>query len=323
MIVLCLLFSLCLLGCSQKNNSKINLENELPEKFSYLNKEQQNDILFGTEKLEFDLPTQFQKFKGTWLRTDFLDILVKNKSMFKTIENFKSGDTFFGQILSISLSPRKTPTRENSITFIMSHYTELVPAHFFVSPNAIKQKEGFNFSSYNAKEPELQFIDIIDNQLKMTIYENQQKKEYFFTKVTETMSEYTATKHLIFPLIIGNYKLLDKDNKIIKNNIFFDKNGKTNFPNFQNFGLIHPYENTLKELKYFQKDKNKIEKAIKNGILDDEEVLKLTNSSFYTLFAIKYDRDTFLLYPTKNTMIGRKEMLYKKELYCKLVPLKL
>ena len=147
---------------------------------------------------------------------------------------------------------------------------------------------------------------------------------------------------IVAKIIIGRYDLLDKNNKTIKENIYFDDKRQTNFPEFKDYYFWSPdyvekappvgtrhfreeKDTTIKENEKQDTAKERqkwIERYVKRGALTNEDILFLGNQKYGSYFAVKYVKDTFLLYPLNKTdqVFGRiGNIIYKKKLYYKLV----
>ncbi len=316
---------------AQKDST--NIENDEPIKYFYdsLNKFDRSRKLDTIPKI--NIPKQLKQFQGIWIRKDFLDTLLKTKSMFKAIrKTFNNNHKWDIMEYVLSLNLSNQTHKEDSLNFCMSGYNDQMPAILFMDYKAKPEINGFPLYESNPnKKFNKYWLSIVDNQLQVTHLDSTKYTKKRYTKVSNEYLCHNTTRDVVSKIILGKYDLFDKNNKLIKKNIYFNGNEVANFPEFQYFSVWHPHENGLDEAMYFEregakKSKNtsvsdKLEKElIAEGVLIDEEVLSLKNKTYESLFALKFERDTFFLYPLKNRAKQWKETLFKKKLYYKLVP---
>ncbi len=309
-----------------------NIENDEPIKYFHdsLNKFDRPRQLDTIPKI--NIPKHLQQFQGSWIRTDFLDTLLKTKSMFQTINKIYNHNHKWDMEYILSFNLSNETHKKDSLNFCMSGYRDQMPSMLFMDYKAKPEINGFPLYEYNPNQKSNKYwLSIVDNQLQVTHLDSTKYRKKRYTKVSNEYLCYNTTRDVVSKVILGKYDLFDKNNKLIKENIYFNANEVTNFPEFQYFSVWHPHENGLDEAMYFEregakKSKNtsasdKLEKElIAEGVLVDEEVLLLENKTYESLFALKFERDTFFLYPLKNRAKEWKETLFKKKLYYKLVP---
>ncbi len=153
-----------------------------------------------------------------------------------------------------------------------------------------------------------------------------------------TSSEIYNVIQLVTPeIIIGKYNLFTGNEQLIKEDVYFNKNGETNFPKSEHYKVrtldwseLAPTSVNIKgELVEYSKlsnntpeKQNWIETYLKKGVVMEEEMLYLINKKETEYFVIKFEKGAFLVYSLTKTPLrfGRiGTPLFKEKLVYKLI----
>lgn len=286
--------------------------------------------------LKKGVPEQLKQFRGSWIRTDFLDTVLKTKSTSQTRRKVVDDDD-----LSLNMTNNNYGDTLQ-LNFSISGYNSSDPSILFVKYKVQREQNGFPIYDTNPNNLGKSWLLMAESQLQITHFGNGKYTKKLYTKISNNLTFENSIRKVVAKIIIGKYNLLDKNNKIIKENIYFSDKLQTNFPEFKDYYFWSPHsveltpavgtrnfyeeqDTTIKknEKQDTAKARQKwIERYVKRGALTDEDILFLGNQKYGSYFAVRYVKDTFLLYPLNKTdqVFGRiGNVIYKKKLYYKLV----
>ncbi len=152
-----LLLLIMLLSCKPTSNKKGNVQKDSIDTKS----EQTNKYEKITQKTETakTIPAHFEPFRGAWVRTDFLNMVQKTKSVRQTLNNIADKEALSVNLLS---------PNGNDIWFGIYDYYTMLPVGGTLSYTAKSEKYGFPFLEGTEKK----WIAITNNQLQITTLKN-------------------------------------------------------------------------------------------------------------------------------------------------------
>ena len=286
-----------------------NTENDEPIKIF---RDTTRKVAKYTEESAKSVPTHFKLFKGNWIRTDLVQMIRKNKALYSNIQKIEHKS-----YLSFTIIPQNT--------FIeVIQRNQGMPDIWELTYDIQKQHYKGHYGETSM------FMKFVGTELEIILFGRFTYEKYLYTKFSDELGKYYPICAITPEIISGKYDLFDKHNKLIKENIFFNEKEQTDFPLFKEYYIFPPTdgETTKNPRKNIDNQTNTekikaIEKYIKTSPLIDDDILFLGNRKYGSYFALKFQKDTFLLYPLNKTneMFGRiGQQIYKKKLYYKLVP---
>ena len=267
----------------------------------------------------------FKSFKGVWIRKDLISHIQTTRSLFETWQSLKQDnrDDF------LALAVKEAEDSDDKLNICISSFFTQMPTMLVLDMKNIKRAMGCQAISTWAYEGLDFFIEVKNDGLFLNIVDSTGSKSLVFQRVSKAFENscYNHMKSAYDYLVVGNYQLLDKNDKIIASNIWFDEHRQTNFPGFKNYNVFMGYQNSIHHSPGVR-DKTDKEKdsLIKEGAFNKEDRLLLHKIGIdypsSTQYAIKKSTNGFDIYSLKAKDTVMWQLLYKKNLMYKLRPLK-
>lgn len=268
---------------------------------------------------------ELKPFTGIWIRKDLVKTIQSTQSLFKTREIINA--QAFSDFLALAIEPNDQ--KKDTLLICVSTFFTQMPATIDLGINQKKQYFGYQATAQWEGYPNHRFyVDLSGEDLIMTIQQGAQSGRFVFQKVSKEDGNICSNqvREAYNHLIIGKYQLLDKNNRVIQAHIHFDEEGNANFPGFKHYQVRIGYQNSIHHSMDVRNQSPEEKKAmLQNGALDQEDQLifykvKDHYESSYS-YAIEKSQEEFHIYTLQKQENMMWQLLYKKELAYKLIPL--
>ena len=297
-----------------QNNSIPVLETESAPQPQHLSKSLSKDSVI----------VDLKPFKGVWIRKDLISHIQTTRSLFETWQSLKQDnrDDF------LALVVKDAEDSNDKLNICISSFFTQMPPMLVLNTKSMKHLKGYQaFSTWPYEEIEF-FIEENNEELVLNIIDSLGSKSLVFQRASNVFENSCSNqmRSAYDYLIVGNYQLLDKNDKIVASNIWFDEHRQTNFPGFKNYNIFMGYQNSIHHSPGIR-DKTDKEKdsLIKEGAFNHEDRLLLhkigVDYPSSTQYAIEKSTNGFDMYSLKEKDTMMWQLLYKKELVYKLRPI--